>query len=132
MAEKKKKKAPTKLKKTAAGAQQYVDENNFKKTKDYIGKDFINLSAEAFKKKYGVNNYKLFYSLAAGEFAEMSDTVKSRVAKHIANEEEKKYDKKAKTKNYSKGGTTPSFKTCPACTSPTNCATNKKCQNAGK
>ena len=32
-----------------------------------------------------------------------------------------------------KGGVaTPKFKTCPTCTSPSNCTTNKKCQNAGK
>lgn len=130
---KNKKKEPTKLKKTAAGAQQYVDEKNFKKTRAYIGKDFLNLSAEAFKKKYGADQYKLFRSLAAANFAKMADDVTAESAKSMAKAAEKKYNEKAKRKGYNKGGmTAPKFKTCPGCPTPAACTAAGKCAKEGK
>ena len=102
------KKKTLKTYKTAAGAQQYGDDKAWGKLSSKITKDFVDLSAADFKKKYGVDAYKAYQKTVAGESAAKAKSYKekgfgSSLVKQ-SEEIEKKWSDKSKKQGYSKGG----------------------------
>ena len=137
MADKNTKAKTLKTYKTAAGAQQYGDDKAWGKLSSKITKDFVDLSTEDFKKKYGVDAYKAFQRTVAGDSAAKAKSYKEKgfgsgLAKQ-SEEIEKKWTDKSKKKGptkmarggmakYNKGG----YANCGASMKPTQKSSTKK------
>lgn len=94
--------------KTAAGAQQYGDDKAWGKVSSKITKDFVKLSTEDFKKKYGVDAYKAYRKATAGDYAAKAKSYKEqglseRNVKQVE-DYEKNWVAKSKKKGMNKGG----------------------------
>lgn len=91
--------------KTAAGAQQYGDDKEWGKLARKITKDFVDLSTEEFKKKYGADAYQMYKKVHAGEQAAKAKAYKevglNRVKKQ-AEDFEKKWQESSKKKGPAK------------------------------
>ena len=137
MADKNTKSKTLKTYKTAAGAQQYGDDKAWGKLSSKITKDFVDLSTEDFKKKYGVDAYKAYRKTIAGDYAARAKSYKEknlsdRNVKQVEGYEKKWQDKskkKGSTKmarggmaKYNKGG----YANCGASMMPTQKSSTKK------
>ena len=115
------KKKTLKTYKTAAGAQQYGDDRAWSKVTLKITKDFVNLSAEDFKKKYGVDAYKAYQKTVSGDFASKAQSYKEhglsdRLVKQLEGYEKDFSDKSKKKRpaKMARGG----YVNCGASTKP--------------
>ena len=102
------KKKTLKTYKTAAGAQQYGDDKAWGKVTSKISKDFVELSIEDFKKKYGVDAFKAYRKATAGDYAAKAKSYKEkglsdRNVKQVE-DYEKKWVAKSNSSGYNKGG----------------------------
>jgi len=102
------KKKTLKTYKTAAGAQQYGDSDAWRKLSRKITKDFVDLSASDFKKKYGADAYQMYKKVIAGENASVAKEYKDAgLSKSLVKQlegYEKKWQDSPKKTGYKKGG----------------------------
>ena len=130
MAEKKKNKSPNtkpmKTYKTATGAQQAGDYEDFDKVKRQTYSDFKNMSKENFVKKYGKNMFETIRKISAAENAAYSKRAKDNGDADGVNlgddfeKDDVKMAKRYKEMNMAKGG----YANCGASMKATQKSTN--------
>ena len=101
------KKKTLKTYKTAAGAQQYGDADAWRSVDNRVRKDFLNMSPEEFKEKYGVEQFRAMARVWAGSNAAKSKEYKELGAKgaaKVVDSGEKELLDRSKKSGYTKGG----------------------------